>query len=255
MAINLVIHNCKFSTFYKSDLKKISISVNIKGTAPRGGRYARDYSSQAGIEKYYHKDFLKTIATQKVAVIVDGMNIFHSIKQNVGQEYLNLDVLKLCQKFIKGNEVIFQIDLFAALFMGDSRIAQIQREFIRKNSLTDLINVHLGIFRERTIECKICNNKLVYYQEKYTDVNIALAISKYSLEESVNKIYLISADDDFKPAINAFKSVAQDKQIVKVLPPGRYNPSGGRFINLNKSIIKNSQFNDSSAALPRHTSQ
>ena len=139
--------------------------------------------------------------------------------------------------------------------MGDSRIAQIQREFIRRNSLTDLINVHLGIFRERTIECKICNNKLVYYQEKYTDVNIALAISKYSLEQSVKKIYLISADDDFKPAINAFKSVAQDKQIVKVLPPGRYNPSGGRFINLNKSIIKNSQFNASSAASPRHTSQ
>lgn len=198
---------------------------------------------------------MNTIAKQKVAVLVDGMNVFHSIKQNVGRKYLNLDVLKLCQKFIKENEEISQIDLFAALFMGESRIARVQREFINKNSLTSLINVHLGIYRERIIDCKICNNKLVYYQEKYTDVNIALSITKYSLDQSINKIYLISADDDFKPAINAFKSVAQNKQIVKVIPPGRYNPSGGRFINLNKSIIKNSQFNDSSAALPRHTSQ
>jgi len=174
---------------------------------------------------------LKTIAKQKVVLLVDGMNIFHSIKQNVGNQYLDLDILKLSKKLIKENEDISQIELFAALFVGESKIAQIQ-----------------------TIDCKICGNKLVYYQEKYTDINIALAILKYSTDQSIKKIYLLSADDDFKPAINAFMSVAQNKQIVKVIPPGRYNPSGGRFINLNKSIIKNSQFNDSSVALPRHTS-
>jgi uncharacterized LabA/DUF88 family protein len=198
---------------------------------------------------------LKTIAKQKVVLLVDGMNIFHSIKQNVGNQYLDLNILKLSKKLIKENEEISQIELFAALFVGESKIAQIQRKFIYKNSLTQLINVHLGIYRERTIDCKICGNKLVYYQEKYTDINIALAILKYSTDQSIKKIYLLSADDDFKPAINAFMSVAQNKQIVKVIPPGRYNPSGGRFINLNKSIIKNSQFNASSAALPRHTLQ
>jgi uncharacterized LabA/DUF88 family protein len=198
---------------------------------------------------------LKTIAKQKVVLLVDGMNIFHSIKQNVGNQYLDLDILKLSKKLIKENEDISQIELFAALFVGESKIAQIQRKFIYKNSLTQLINLHLGIYRERTIDCKICGNKLVYYQEKYTDINIALAILKYSTDQSIKKIYLLSADDDFKPAINAFMSVAQNKQIVKVSPPGRYNPSGGRFINLNKSIIKNSQFNVSSAASPRHTLQ
>ena len=79
-----------------------------------------------------------------------------------------MDILKLSKKLIKENEDISQIELFAALFVGESKIAQIQRKFIYKNSLTQLINVHLGIYRERTIDCKICGNKLVYYQEKYT---------------------------------------------------------------------------------------
>ena len=126
---------------------------------------------------------MKTIAKQKVVLLVDGMNIFHSIKQNVGIQYLDLDILKLSKKLIKENEDISQIELFAALFVGESKIAKIQREFIYKNSLTQLINVHLGIYRERTIDCKICGNKLVYHQEKYTDINIAMAILKYSTDQ------------------------------------------------------------------------
>ena len=60
---------------------------------------------------------------------------------------------------------------------------------------------------------------------------------------------------DFKPAIASFNQIAPNKKFVRVLPPGRFSASSESYIHLNKSIIKKSQFNVSSAASPRHTLQ
>jgi uncharacterized LabA/DUF88 family protein len=207
------------------------------------------------IKRFYHKDNLKSIAAKKVNFIIDGMNIFHAVKEKFGINFLNIDLNKLVRQISLKDENILSIKFFVSPFVGNTNLAQIQREFIERNSKLSYVDLKLGVFRKRNIKCQKCTNQVVHYQEKHTDINIALEISRSAIDRSIDKIYLITADDDFKPAIASFNQIAPNKKLVRVLPPGRFSASSESFIHLNKSIIKKSQFNASSAALPRHTSQ
>jgi uncharacterized LabA/DUF88 family protein len=207
------------------------------------------------IKRFYHKENLKSIAVKKVNFIIDGMNIFHAVKEKFGINFLNIDLNKLVRQISLKDENILSIKFFVSPFVGNTNLAQIQREFIERNSKLSYVDLNLGVFRKRNIKCQKCTNQVVHYQEKHTDINIALEISRSAIDRSIDKIYLITADDDFKPAIASFNQIAPNKKFVRVLPPGRFSASNESFIHLNKSIIKKSQFNDSSAALPRHTLQ
>jgi uncharacterized LabA/DUF88 family protein len=207
------------------------------------------------IKIFYHKENLKSIAAKKVNFIIDGMNIFHAVKDKFGINFLNLDLNKLVRQISLKDENILSIKFFVSPFVGNTNLAQIQRGFIDRNSKLSYVDLKLGVFRKRNIKCQKCANQVVHYQEKHTDINIALEISRSAIDRSIDKIYVITADDDFKPAIASFKLIAPNKKLVIVLPPGRFSASSESFIHLNKSIIKKSQFNASSAALPRHTSQ
>ena len=198
---------------------------------------------------------MKSIAAKKVNFIIDGMNIFHAVKEKFGINFLNIDLNKLVRQISLKDENILSIKFFVSPFVGNTNLAQIQREFIERNSKLSYVDLNLGVFRKRNIKCQKCTNQVVHYQEKHTDINIALEISRSAIDRSIDKIYLITADDDFKPAIASFNQIAPNKKFVRVLPPGRFSASNESFIHLNKSIIKKSQFNDSSAALPRHTLQ
>lgn len=207
------------------------------------------------IKRFYHKENLKSIAVKKVNFIIDGMNIFHAVKEKFGTNWLNIDLNKLVRQISLNDENILSIKFFVSPFVGNTNLAQIQREFIERNSKLSHVDLKLGVFRKRIIKCQKCANQVVHYQEKHTDINIALEISRSAIDKSIDKIYLITADDDFKPAIASFNQIAPNKKFVRVLPPGRFSASSESYIHLNKSIIKKSQFNVSSAALPRHTLQ
>ncbi|MGA0083182.1 MAG: NYN domain-containing protein [Candidatus Nanopelagicales bacterium] len=198
---------------------------------------------------------MKSIAVKKVNFIIDGMNIFHAVKEKFGINFLNIDLNKLVRQISLNDENILSIKFFVSPFVGNTNLAQIQREFIERNSKLSYVDLKLGVFRKRNIKCQKCTNQVVHYQEKHTDINIALEISRSAIDKSIDKIYLITADDDFKPAIASFNQIAPNKKFVRVLPPGRFSASSESYIHLNKSIIKKSQFNDSGAALPMHTSQ
>jgi|GEM_PF-953639 len=207
------------------------------------------------IKRFYHKENLKSIVVKKVNFIIDGMNVFHAVKDKFGINLLNIDLNKLVKHISRKDENILSIKFFVSPFVGSTNIAQIQREFIERNSKLSNVHLKLGVFRKRLINCQKCANRVVHYQEKHTDINIALEISRSAIDTSIDKIYLITADDDFKPAIASFNQIAPNKKFVRVLPPGRFSDSSEGLIHLNKSIIKKSQFNASSAASPRHTSQ
>jgi uncharacterized LabA/DUF88 family protein len=207
------------------------------------------------IKRFYHKENLKSIAVKKVNFIIDGMNIFHAVKEKFGINFLNIDLNKLVRQISLNDENILSIKFFVSPFVGNTNLAQIQRDFIERNSKLSYVDLKLGVFRKRIIKCQKCTNQVVHYQEKHTDINIALEISRSAIDRSIDKIYLITADDDFKPAIASFNQIAPNKKFVRVLPPGRFSASSESYIHLNKSIIKKSQFNVSSAASPRHTLQ
>ena len=179
---------------------------------------------------------------KKVVFIVDGLNLFHAVKNRFGDRFLYIDLEKLANLIIKDDEEIEEIDLCTSYFFGNSENAKRQRSFITKNKSLNSVRIFTGEYKLRILKCEKCGNLIKKYSEKYTDVNIALRIVKCFDKNEISKVYLISADADFLPVINKFDLSHPSKKIVVVIPPGRYSSSFKSKIHITKSHISKSLF-------------
>ena len=59
------------------------------------------------------------------------------------------------------------------------------------------------------------------YEEKETDVNIAVALVEDAVQDRYDTALLLSADSDLCPAIRSVKRQRPDKRIVVAFPPNR----------------------------------
>ena len=185
---------------------------------------------------------MESNSRKKVVFIVDGLNLYHAVKNRYGDNFLSINLAKLTNLLIKKDEEIEEIDLCTSYFFGDSENAKRQRNFISKNKLLNDLKVFTGEYKLRVIKCEKCGNSVKKYSEKYTDVNIALRIVKFFENNEISKVYLLSADADFLPVVNKFNLSHPSKKIVVVIPPGRYSSSFKSKIHITKSHISKSLF-------------
>jgi len=181
---------------------------------------------------------MKATNNKEVVFIIDGLNLFHSVIHTLDLQKTLINLEKLCNQVIKENEVIIKIELFGSTYKGNNPTAIYQRRFFNLNKKLNLVSINLGILRERKIVCKKCLNSIFYYQEKHTDVNIGIRLFELYQENLHNKIYFLSADDDFTPLIRKILNLnSSSNRFIRVLPPGRFSKSFYPSIFLNKSHI------------------
>ena len=83
------------------------------------------------------------------------------------------------------------------------------------------------------------------YEEKETDVNIAIAM----LEDAVQDVYdiaiLVSGDSDLRPVIAAVKRLRTGKRIIAVFPPRRHSKDLAQavdgYVSVGLDKIRNAQ--------------
>ncbi len=79
----------------------------------------------------------------------------------------------------------------------------------------------LGDFRAKDKYCKNCHQTTTGYEEKQTDVSIAIRLLRNAVLDEYDKALLLSNDTDLIPAIRAVKELYPMKSIKVVFPPGR----------------------------------
>jgi uncharacterized LabA/DUF88 family protein len=82
-------------------------------------------------------------------------------------------------------------------------------------------NTTYGEFKKRDKYCNNCKKRYQTFEEKQTDVNIAIQLFKLSIENKYDKAIIISGDSDLIPSINAVRKTFPDKQIGVIIPIGR----------------------------------
>lgn len=168
--------------------------------------------------------------SKRVFVLVDGFNLYHSIADKPdGKRYKNakdlrmykwLNLRKLAESFILKDEEIVKILYFSAYsFWKPDRVKRHKTyvQALRTVGVTPIISD----FKERTIKCKICQKLFKRYEEKQTDVHIAINLFKEGINDSYDKIIIISGDSDLIPAIEAVKEKFPQKSIHILFPPLR----------------------------------
>ncbi len=171
---------------------------------------------------------------KKVAFFVDGFNLYHAIDSTfTHHRYKWLNLRQLSQHLIQNDEEIKSILYFTAYSTWDESKLLRHKAYVRALSSKG-VDIVLGQFQEvrkRFLKEKMEVKDVVppeailpkefkfsTYEEKKTDVNIAVKLIEFASHGAFDTFYIISADSDFVPALNYIHKYHRNIRLVNILP-------------------------------------
>ncbi len=121
---------------------------------------------------------------------------------------------------INKNKKIEDVFFFTALAFWNTD--KVKRHNIYIKALEEnKVKVIKGKFRQKDKYCNYCKKTTKTYEEKETDVNIAIYLLKLAFKDQYDEAMIISGDSDLIPAIREVKKEFPDKKITIIIPPFR----------------------------------
>ena len=157
----------------------------------------------------------------RVIFFIDGFNLYHAINFNQNfHKYKWLNLSKLASLYITKQENVEAVYYFTALATWSQSKMKKHKTFIRALELNN-VNIIYGEFKRRDKFCNKCKRTYQTFEEKQTDVNIAIQLFKLSIEDKYDKAIIISGDSDLIPSISAVRNTFPHKKIGVIIPIGR----------------------------------
>lgn len=160
---------------------------------------------------------------QRVAVFVDGFNLYHAIKALRVEHLKWLSLRRLSEVFAPSPQFtithLFYFSAYAT-WIPDSLIRH--RAYISALE-AEGVTVVLGNFKKKYRKCPVCNTSREGHEEKETDVNIALYLLDGAYQNIYDRALIISADSDLAPAIRMVRERFPEKRVRLLLPVRRTN--------------------------------
>ena len=154
---------------------------------------------------------------KKVIFFIDGFNLYHALANSKYRKYKWLDFNKFANFFVNKYERIEEIYYFTALTPWDIDKVKRHKIFIKAQESVGIKTVY-GKFRKRSKKCRLCHKVYETYEEKQTDVNIAIYLFKLAIENKYEKAFIVSGDSDLVPSILAIKESFPEKEIGVIVP-------------------------------------
>ena len=112
-------------------------------------------------------------------------------------------------------------------------------------TLPDL-TIQYGYHLPKTGTCRRCGATSATFEEKMTDVNIAVALLPDAMRDAFDTAIVVSADSDLIGPINTVLRTYPDKRVVVAFPPNRHSEElrhqATAAFRLGRRIIADSQF-------------
>ena len=83
------------------------------------------------------------------------------------------------------------------------------------------MSVVYGEFKRKDRRCRLCHGSYATFEEKQTDVNIALNLFQLAVRDEYDRAIIVSGDTDLIPAMKAVRSTFPQKQIGVIIPIGK----------------------------------
>jgi uncharacterized LabA/DUF88 family protein len=163
----------------------------------------------------------------KVTFLVDGFNLYHALDYTPSgpdhfkyRKYKWLNLLKLASLFVGKLDTLEQVIMFTALATWDADKVARHKLFIRANESVG-VSVVYGQFKRKDRRCRLCKGRFSGFEEKQTDVNIALTLFRLAVADTYDRAVIVSGDTDLIPAIKAVRATFPHKQIGVIVPIGK----------------------------------
>lgn len=196
----------------------------------------------------------------RVVAYVDGFNLYNGLKEKHGRKYLWLDLQALATSLLLPGQVLVSVHYFSARVRGSASAARQSDYLDALAAHCPLLVVHEGRFQQKEVHCHRCGAVHRSYEEKETDVSIAVALLEDAVLDRYDTAMLLSADSDLCPAVRSVGRIAPHKRVIAAFPPRRVSVELGRTAHgaftvpdskIRKNLLPETVETDAGVALKR----
>lgn len=157
---------------------------------------------------------------ERLAVYIDGFNLYHGVHDSSGRANLWLDVVKLSRSF-RPRQRLVSVKYFTSSVLNDPDAQSRQDHYLEALTATypTVLEVIYGRYQQKNRRCFACGHSYISYEEKETDVNLATAIVVDVAKDIFDTALIVSADSDVAPAVRAAKKIRSNMFIFCAFPP------------------------------------
>ena len=162
----------------------------------------------------------------RTAVYIDGFNLHYGLRSKRWARYYWLDVHLLAENLLRPCQELSAVRYFSAPLLSDAENPEkVYNYTTYLDALATIPNLHiqLGYYTSKRQNCPNCGEVSTIYEEKATDVNIAVAMFTDACDDLYDTAILVSADGDLvRPVITVLERFPK-KRVVVAFPPGRHS--------------------------------
>jgi len=178
---------------------------------------------------------------QRVIFYIDGFNFYFGIKSKKWKQFYWLDMVNFCQSFLKKHQELIEVNYFSAVPKEKGKQDR-QDLFFSANKLNTKFQLIFGKYLSKTITCYNCKNPINTFEEKQSDVNIAVRMIRDIVFNRADVSIIVSADSDLTPPIDFLRELKPSHKIFVYFPPNRFSydlkDKADNYIKLENHIDK-----------------
>ena len=163
---------------------------------------------------------------QRVTVYVDGFNLYYGLRARGWRRYYWLDLRRLAVKLLRSGQDLVAVRYFTARVSpepGDPDKSVRQNAYLEALATLPDLYIHYGYYIAKTQRCQTCGAVWQAYEEKMTDVNIAVELLGDAQDDAFDTAIIISGDGDLAGPVQAVRERYPTKRTVVAFPPGRHS--------------------------------
>lgn len=185
----------------------------------------------------------------RVITYIDGFNLYFGLKSKDWRKYYWLNLVELSRQLLKPDQQLQAVHYFTSrIRVNGHNQDDIRRQATYIDAISTLpdITVHYGHFLDKSRRCRGCGAQWMDFEEKMTDVNIAVQMLADAFDDFFDTALLISADSDLTTPVCRVLSRCPNKRIVIAQPPGRRSSSltqaASGYFTIGEAKLRKSQF-------------
>lgn len=186
----------------------------------------------------------------RVAAYIDGFNLYFGLKDSGFKRHYWLDVQALARALLKPGQELVAVHYFTARIRDNGRNAadrKRQGDYIEALQLSGT-HIHEGHYLPKPRTCKRCGSTWTDYEEKETDVNIAVQLLADAFDDRYDVALVMSGDSDLTTPIRHVKQRFPRKRLIVAFPPRRHSSELKRcahgYLSIGEDKLRGSQLAD-----------
>lgn len=162
---------------------------------------------------------------QRVAAYIDGFNLYFGLKAAGLKRCYWLDLVALVESLLKPGQQQVATHYFTARIRDNHRNAadrKRQSAYLEALALGP-VGIQYGHYLEKPRQCRGCQQTWTDYEEKMTDVNLAIQLFTDAFDDVFDVALIVSGDSDLTTPIRRVRARFPTKRVIVAFPPNRHS--------------------------------